>query len=78
MTLTGKYYFWNVDHILEVEPYKGNTAIDLLCVDDCTTNPAFRYGKYILGESGRHVWIHVDLEYFPPAFKMALLLLGVE
>lgn len=77
--LTGKYYYWIDNQVVEKDPPRNKELLDTLCVDDCTKLQRHRYGMYtLMGPEKLWTWKTIPLKDFPKDFQMALMLLGVE
>lgn len=77
--LTGKYYYWIDNQVIEKDPAEDPDIMNTVCLDDCTRTPEYRYGLYIEGASDRFcTWEPIAPKDFPKEFTMALMLLGIE
>lgn len=79
--MTRLQHFWKDNQVVSVDYWsidkegQANEYLELLCFDAAESWPEFVYGKFTNQRQGD--WEHVPVNQFPPAFMMALLLLGI-
>lgn len=71
MSTHARIHTWNGT---DVVPYETGKTREMLCVDHGRADAEGRYGYF---DKDGH-WHHVPFEDFPPAFVMALMLLGIQ